>query len=117
VCALLASAYEDGHLRTNPAIGVRVVLKDRRPRKPKWLSAEQTRRLLAAMPANDADLASLLAATGCRISEALAALWHDIGANEDGRIVLTIPEGQDARWRTHDPAVARDSPATDEATG
>ena len=94
VRALLASAYEDGHLRTNPASGVRVVVKDRRPRKPKWLTAEQTRTLLAAMPADNADLAYFLAATGCRISEALTALWRDLGPDEDGRLVLTIPKAK-----------------------
>lgn len=52
VRALLATAYEDGKLRTNPAAGVRVVVKQAaRETTPKWLTAEQTRDLLAAMPA------------------------------------------------------------------
>jgi integrase len=94
VRALLATAYEDGLLRTNPALGVRVVVKDRRPRVPKWLTAEQTRNLLDAMPTKDADLAYFLAATGCRISEALDARWRDVQPDEDGRIVLSIPKAK-----------------------
>jgi integrase len=94
VRALLASAYEDGHLRANPATGVRVVVKDRRHRVPKWLTADQTRSLLSAMPAEGADLAYFLAATGCRISEALAAVWEDVGPDEHGRIILSIPKAK-----------------------
>jgi len=90
VRALLATAYEDGKLKTNPASGVRVIVKDRRQRVPKWLTTEQTKALLAAMPIEHADLAYFVAATGCRISEALGVVWGDIGRDEDGRPVLTI---------------------------
>jgi len=48
----------------------------------------------AAMPALHADLCYFLAATGCRISEALAARWHDMGLNADGRPCLTIPKSK-----------------------
>ena len=41
-----------------------------------------------------ADLCYLLAATGCRISEALAARWSDIGPDPDGRPCLTIPKSK-----------------------
>jgi len=94
VRALLATAYEDGKLRTNPAAGVRVVVKDTRSRTPKWLTTEQTKLLLAEMPAEHADLAYFIAATGCRISEALAAAWGDFGPDDDGRIVLTIAKSK-----------------------
>jgi integrase len=90
VRALLATAYEDGLLRTNPAQGVRVIVRDRRPAKPKRLTTEQTRALLAAMPPEHADLAYFLAATGVRISEALRARWGDLGRDVDGRPTLTV---------------------------
>jgi integrase len=95
VRAMLATAYEDGLLPSNPA-QVRVVVKDTRPRKPKWLTVAQTRALLAAMPAADADLAYFLAATGSRISEALAARWQDVGPDDEGRIVLTVQTSKTA---------------------
>ena len=94
VRALLATAYDDGQLRSNPASGVRVVVKDTRAHTPKWLSTEQTKALLAEMPIEHSDLCFLLAATGCRISEALSAHWQDIGPDEDGQIVLTIPRAK-----------------------
>ena len=94
VRAMLATAYEDGLLRSNPALGVRVIVKDRRPKTPLWLTADQTRALLAAMPGEDADLAYFLAATGCRISEALAGRWCDVGLDDNARMVLTIPKAK-----------------------
>ncbi len=94
VRALLATAYEDGHLRTNPAQGVRVIVRDERPSRRRRLTLDETRRLLAAMPAAHADLAYFLASTGCRISEALAARWEDIRPDARGRPVLTIPKAK-----------------------
>jgi integrase len=90
VRALLATAYEDGLLKANPAAGVRVVVKDKRVRSPRWLTPEQTRDLLAAFPAEHADLALFLATTGCRISEALNARWSDFGPDDNGRIVVRV---------------------------
>jgi integrase len=94
VRALLATAHEDGALRANPAAGVRVIVPGHRERKPRRLTADQTRRLLAAMPADHADLAYLLAATGLRIGEALRARWADLGHDDHGRPVLTIPQSK-----------------------
>jgi integrase len=88
--ALLATAYEDGQLKTNPAAGVRVVVKNTRPVRPKWLTPEQTKDLLAAIPADHADLAFFLASTGCRISEALNVRWRDVGPDEDGRPTVRV---------------------------
>jgi integrase len=101
VRALLGTAYDDGMLRTNPAAGVRVIVKDTRTRTPKWLSTDQTKTLLAEMPIEHSDLCFFLAATGVRISEALGARWGDIGPDQDKRIVLTIPKAKtDAGLRT-----------------
>jgi integrase len=93
VRALLATAYEDGLIRANPAANVRVIVP-RTPSKRKRLSPQQTRALLSEMPADHADLAYLLAATGLRIGEALAATWRDIGQSNDGRPVLTVPKSK-----------------------
>ena len=94
VRALFASAYEDGLVRANPAANVRVVVPRGARKMKNRLTPEQTRGLLAAMPADHADLAYLLAATGLRISEALAATWRDVGRSADGRPVLTVPRSK-----------------------
>ncbi len=92
--ALLATAYEDGVIRTNPAAGVRVVVADHRSSRRRRLTLEQTRALLAEMPSDHADLAYFLAATGVRISEALAARWGDLEQDSTGRPVLAVPKSK-----------------------
>ena len=94
VRALLATAYDDGQLKVNPAAGVRVVVKDKRPRTPKWLTADQTKGLLSEIPAAHADLAYVLASTGCRISEVMNARWRDVAPDDDGIITLSITEAK-----------------------
>ena len=91
VRALLATAYEDGLIARNPAAGVRVIVKDKRTAKPKRLTPEQTQALLSHMPAEHAELAYFLAATGVRISEALGARWEHLSTAPSGRPVLNIP--------------------------
>jgi integrase len=46
------------------------------------------------MPPEHADLAYLLAATGLRISEALAMRWADLGQDSLSRPVLVIPKSK-----------------------
>ena len=75
----------------NPAAGVRVIVKDKRTAKPKRLTPEQTQTLLSHMPAEHAELAYFLAATGVRISEALGARWGHLSTAPSGRPVLNIP--------------------------
>lgn len=94
VRALIGTAHGDGLLRTNPAQGVRVIVRDERRRKPRRLTPDETRSLLKAMPAEHADLAYFLASTGCRISEALAARWEDVGPDRQRRPALTIPKAK-----------------------
>jgi len=95
VRALLATAHEDGLIRTNPAVGVRVIAP-RTTEKKRRLTAEQTRALLAEMPIEHADLAFFMAATGLRISEALRPLWIDLGQSPDGRPGLTVTKSKTA---------------------
>lgn len=99
--AMLATAYEDGRIARNPAAGVRVVVPGERTLKVKRLTAEQTRALLAEIPAEHADLTYLLAATGLRIGEALSLTWRDLGHDEHGRPVLHVRRSKtDAGRRT-----------------
>jgi integrase len=108
--ALLATAYEDGLLRTNPAAGVRVIVPDKWRSKARWLTTEQTKAILAAIPAEHSDLAYFLAATGCRISEVLATRWEDIGPDENGKVCLTVRESKTPAGRrtiTLSPETAR----------
>jgi integrase len=93
VRALLATAYEDGLIQMTPASNVRVIVPRTTARK-KRLTPDQTRALLAQMPPEHADLAYVLAATGLRISEALAARWIDLGQSVDRRPVLTVPKSK-----------------------
>ncbi len=93
VRALLATAYEDGLIRTNPAQGVRVIVQQTKEARPR-LTAVQTRALLAEMPADHADFAYLLAATGLRIGEAFSATWGDLGQTDEGRPILAIPRSK-----------------------
>jgi integrase len=95
VRALLATAFEDGLIRTNPAAGVRVIVADSRPRTPMWLTPEQTKALLGEIPPQHADLVYLLASTGLRISESLNLRWQDV-AQVDGRPHLTVTRSKTA---------------------
>jgi integrase len=92
--ALIATAYEGGAIPTNPAAGGRAVVTDHRSRRRRPLTPEQTRALLAEMPPSPADLAYFLAASGVRISEALAAGWRDLEQDSAGRPVLAIPKSK-----------------------
>jgi integrase len=94
VRAMLGTAYDDGLLPVNPAAGVRVLVADDRPPKPKALTAEQTAQLIAEMPERHADLIYVLASTGLRISEVLNLRWQDISAGE-----LTVTKSKTAAGR------------------
>jgi integrase len=97
VRALLVTAYEDGLIDRHP--NVRVVVRDTRPaerkrRKPKHLNAEQTKRLLAEIPAKHADLVLLLARTAARISEVLNSIYGGMGQDPDGAPMLSFPKSK-----------------------
>jgi integrase len=93
VRAMFATATDDGLLPHNPAAGVRVLVEDKRPEAPKYLTAEQTAQLLAAIPPQHSDLVYLLATTGLRISESLNLRWADLTLVK-GSPTLTVRESK-----------------------
>jgi integrase len=84
VKALLATAVEEGLIRSNPSAGLRLVtnghaaVEDAEPEKAKALTEDELRALLAAVPDESRLLLTLLAQAGLRISEALPLRWGDI---------------------------------------
>jgi integrase len=81
--ALLATAYEDGAIPTNPAAGIRAIVTrpDREPTEhdgARALTDEQLERLIASTPERWQLLVRVLSETGLRISEALALRWGDV---------------------------------------
>ena len=96
VRALLATAYDDGLLPANPAQGVRVIVRDDRLTQPKrkHLTADETLRLLEAIPSEHADLTYLLATTAARISEALTVRYGGMGQDAEGRPVLRFAQSK-----------------------
>jgi integrase len=79
--ALLATAAEDGALRTNPAAGLRVNGRraegDEEP-EVKAMTRAELGRLLGELPEEWRSFFELLAHTGLRISEALGLDWADV---------------------------------------
>ena len=84
LCRLLNHAAVCGHLRTNPARGIK---RNPRPKLTRFLSREEVRRLhrvldrhAGAPPsrARQADIIRLLLLTGCRKSEIRTLRWQDV---------------------------------------
>jgi integrase len=83
VKALLATAHEEGLIRTNPARGLRIAQASPAATAPgddrvKALSAEELQRLIEATEPGWRLLVELLAHTGLRISEATGLEWRDV---------------------------------------
>lgn len=95
--ALFATAYEDSRIASNPTLGLRVRMgDDEGERKPKAMSREELRLVLAAMPDEWRPLFTLLAQTGLRISEALGLTWAP-GYPAQGHGPLAAGEAQARR--------------------
>ncbi len=80
---LLATAVEDGLLRHNPAVGVRISSpgatgREQDAEKRRALDSDELGRFLRACPAEWEPFFRLLAMTGLRISEAIELRWKDI---------------------------------------
>lgn len=77
--ALFATAYEDGHIRSNPTLGVRLnVAGADGSKKVRALSKEELGLVLAAVPDEWRPFFTFLVQTGLRISEATGLQWHDL---------------------------------------
>ena len=82
--ALLATAVEDGLIRSNPASGVRVSQPDtlrgdsEEAAEDRALSREQLMRLIEEIPDAHRPFVAFVAQTGLRIGEAIAVQWRDI---------------------------------------
>jgi integrase len=81
VRAMLATAFEEGLIRSNPAAGVRIaqrVEEHADAERAKALTEDELRALVEEMPEEWKLLVEFLAQTGLRISEALALRWSEI---------------------------------------
>ena len=78
------------------------------------MTPEQTRALLAAMPAEHADLAYLLAATGAASVKRSRARWSDLGHDDAGGRCCRA-QVQDGGGRARHPDHARDCATADQA--
>ena len=82
--ALLATAVEDGLIRSNPAAGVRIAQPDTLEEdlnhvvQERALTPEQLARLIAEIPESHRPFVTFVAQTGLRIGEAIAVQWRDV---------------------------------------
>lgn len=79
--ALLATAFEDGEIRTNPAAGVRiagVLREDDEHLAPKALTESELQALLEEVALAWRPFVEFVAHTGMRIGEAIAVRWSDV---------------------------------------
>ena len=83
--ALLATAVEEGLIRSNPSAGLRIAQvvngnggEEPDEEKVKALTEEELRALVEAVPVERRLLVTLLAQSGLRISELLPLRWKDI---------------------------------------
>jgi integrase len=81
VRALLATAFEEGLIRSNPSAGLRITHRvegDEEERQTKALSEDELRAFLDEVPDGWRLFFTFLAHTGLRIGEAVALTWGDI---------------------------------------
>jgi integrase len=77
--AMLSTAVLDGHLAANPCKGIRLPRRTSHQKVPKrFLTPAEFQRLLAEIPAHYQPLVTVLAASGCRWSEAEALQVSDV---------------------------------------
>jgi integrase len=78
--AMLATALEEGLIRSNPCTGIRIAqrVQTEQEEHAKALSEEELRNLVAAVPEQHRLFVTFLASTGLRISEGVAVQWGDL---------------------------------------
>lgn len=81
--AMFATAVEDGTLRVNPTVGVRVLGRRGETRRTRGFTLEQLEALLAETPEEWRQFFVFLAHTGLRISEACGLRWADVIFGDD----------------------------------
>lgn len=124
VRALLATALEDGLIRSNPAAGLRLFLSngaaehgtDPETEQVKALTEAELGRLLTELPDESRPFFAFLAQTGLRIGEAIELRWRDIDLG--GRWIhvrrrvyrggVDLPKGRKGRRIPLSEALARD---------
>ena len=100
--ALFATALEDGALRTNPALGVRVSGRrddDGEDERAHAMTREELARLLAELPEQWRLFFELLAHSGLRISEAIGLTWADVVFGARPRLLVRRQRCR-GQWRT-----------------
>ena len=105
--AMLATAAQDGAIQYNPALGVRYVpapaIAERErlaqgERKRRTLSADQVLAIIAAMPEPWHVFFSLLAESGCRISELIGLRWENVHLGDEPHIYV-CEQWKDGRYK------------------
>jgi integrase len=105
--AMLATAAQDGAIRDNPALGVRYVpapaIAERErlaqaERKRRALNTDQVLAIIAAMPERWHVFFSLLAETGCRVSELIGLRWQNVHLEDDPHIYV-CEQWKDGRYK------------------
>lgn len=78
---LLASAVDHGHLKANPAAGLRVATVARAAEPWTWLTPAELERLVAALPSPERHLVAFAAGSGLRAGELVALQLADVHAD------------------------------------
>jgi integrase len=96
VKVLLATAYEDRDIATNPAQGVKLELPAPARERVRVLTRKQLGLVLAALPEQHRPFFTFLAQTGLRISEAIGAQWQhvELGAHPHVKVRRQLYHGE-----------------------
>jgi integrase len=112
--AMFATALEDGALRSNPTLGVRVNGRrqdeSEEEHEARTLTREQLRSVLAELPDEWRLFFEFLAHSGLRISEAIGLTWGDVKFGERPQIKLRSQLYQGRRRRLKSAYGRRDIP-------
>lgn len=113
--ALFATAFEDGVVRSNPTVGVRVNGRrndEEQEERAKALTREELGALLAELPEEWRLFFEFLSHTGLRISEAIGVQWADFAGGEPAvlKVRHQLARGETERTRLKSEDSRRDIP-------